>query len=52
MSSTKFKYFLVSALCFGWLSCSESQLDEEDTEWKGDFVTFENAFENVFFIEN
>ena len=45
MFSTKFKYLLVSAFCFGWLSCSESQLEEEDTEWKGDFVTFENAFE-------
>ena len=45
MSSTKFKYLLVSALCFVWLSCSESQLEEEDTEWKGDFVTFEDSFE-------
>ena len=45
MSSTKFKYLLVSALCFLWLSCSESQLDEEDNEWKGDFVTFEDSFE-------
>lgn len=45
MSFIKFKYLLVSAICFVWISCSESQLGEEDNSWKGDFSTFEDSFE-------
>ena len=45
MSFIKFKYLLVSANCFVWFSCSESQLGEEDNEWKGDFSTFKDSFE-------
>ena len=45
MSFIKFKYLLVSAICFVWFSCSESQLGEEDNEWKGDFSTFDDSFE-------
>ena len=45
MSFIKFKYLLVSAISFVCFSCSESQLGEEDHEWKGDFSTFEDSFE-------